>query len=131
MIATESFVEQNLGSTLGKKYGFTKYCNDGCCYKLLMLNIPTLIQDLASRSFDKTTTGVPNFPAYVSGHSTFSCCKPSAISYPSKKTYEAMAIEASNSTVWSDSLSQIVNKGLRVKVARFAIDRAALDGAEK
>jgi hypothetical protein len=69
MIATESFVEQNLGSTLGKKYGFTKY-NDGCCYKLLMLNIPTLIQDLASRSFDKTTTGVPNFPAYVSGHST-------------------------------------------------------------
>jgi hypothetical protein len=35
MIATESFVEQNFSEVRWQEIWFTKYCNDGCCYKLL------------------------------------------------------------------------------------------------
>jgi hypothetical protein len=84
----------------------------------------------------KTTTGVPNFPSYVSGHSTFSAAACTVLSHiiPAKKgEYEAMATEASNSRMYaaihyrSDCLEGLA---LGTKVAGFAIARATTDGAE-
>ena len=84
----------------------------------------------------KTTTGVPNFPAYVSGHSTFSAAACAVLSYliPVKKSeYEAMALEASNSRMYGCiHYRSDCEKGLELgkKVADFAIERAETDGAE-
>jgi hypothetical protein len=63
-------VEQNFSEVRWARNMFTKYCNDGCCYKLLDAKYTYFNPDLQGRSFDKTTTGVPN--SGVSGHSTFS-----------------------------------------------------------
>ncbi|WP_431242174.1 phosphatase PAP2 family protein [Flavobacterium sp. P21] len=84
----------------------------------------------------KTTTGVPNFPAYVSGHSTFSVAASTVLSHfvPAKKTeYEAMALEASNSRMYGAiHYRSDCEKGLTLgkKVAGFALARAMADGAE-
>lgn len=84
----------------------------------------------------KTTTGVPNFPSYVSGHSTFSAAACAVLSHiiPAKKTdYEAMAMEASNSRMYGAiHYRSDCEKGLDLgkKVASFAISRAVIDGAE-
>jgi hypothetical protein len=51
----------------------------------------------------KTATGVPNFPAYVSGHSTFSASAAGVLSYifpESKSEFDAMAKEASMSRLY-------------------------------
>ncbi|MFM2361095.1 MAG: hypothetical protein RLY16_3088, partial [Bacteroidota bacterium] len=51
----------------------------------------------------KTLTGIPNFPAYISGHSTFSGAAATILSYivPEKASaYDAMAKEASNSRLY-------------------------------
>lgn len=51
----------------------------------------------------KTITGVPNFPAYISGHSTFSAAAATTLSYiiPEKAAaYDAMAKEASVSRLY-------------------------------
>lgn len=84
----------------------------------------------------KTTTGVPNFPAYVSGHSTFSAAASAILSHiiPTKKgDYEAMAKEASNSRMYGAiHYRSDCEKGLELgtKVGGFAIARATTDGAE-
>ncbi|MEJ7587782.1 MAG: phosphatase PAP2 family protein [Ferruginibacter sp.] len=51
----------------------------------------------------KTITGIPNFPAYISGHSTFSGAAAAIIGHivPERKTeYERMATEASMSRMY-------------------------------
>ena len=51
----------------------------------------------------KTYTGIPNFPAYISGHSTFSGAAATVLGHiiPENKTaYEAMAREASLSRMY-------------------------------
>ena len=51
----------------------------------------------------KTSTGIPNFPAYVSGHSTFSASAAAVLSYlfpQSASDFNAMADEASNSRLY-------------------------------
>ena len=84
----------------------------------------------------KSVTGVPNFPAYISGHSTFSGAASSVLAYiiPSKAAnFVSMANEASASRKYgaihynSDCL-----KGLEVgnKIGVFAINRGHIDGAE-
>lgn len=84
----------------------------------------------------KTTTGVPNFPAYISGHSTFSAAAASVLSHiiPVKAAgYDAMAKEASLSRLYGAiHYRSDCEKGLIVgnKVAQFAIQRALTDGAE-
>jgi hypothetical protein len=84
----------------------------------------------------KSVTGVPNFPAYMSGHSTFSGAAATILSYiiPSKAVqYNDMAKEASLSRLYgaihyrSDcEVGLVVGK----KVGDFAINRGHLDGAE-
>jgi hypothetical protein len=84
----------------------------------------------------KTLTGVPNFPAYVSGHSTFSGAAATILSHiipSSAQSFENMAKEASDSRLLgaihyrSDCEQGLI---LGNKVGGFAVARAVSDGAE-
>lgn len=83
----------------------------------------------------KTMTGVPNFPAYISGHSTFSGAAAEILGYlvPSAKgQFDAMAQEASLSRLYGAiHYKSDCTVGLTVgrKVAGYAIKRAMADGA--
>lgn len=84
----------------------------------------------------KTLTGIPNFPAYVSGHSTFSGAAATVLSHiiPEKATqFKAMAKDASNSRLFGAiHYRSDCEKGLLLgeTVGKFAIARARVDGAE-
>ena len=84
----------------------------------------------------KTLTGIPNFPAYVSGHSTFSGAAATVLSHiiPEKATqFKAMAKDASNSRLFGAiHYRSDCEKGLLLgeTVGKFAIGRARVDGAE-
>lgn len=83
----------------------------------------------------KTQTGLPNFPAYTSGHSTFSAAAATILGYiiPSKAaTYNSMAKEASESRIYGAIHYRSdceVGLAQGVKVGNFAIARAQSDGA--
>jgi hypothetical protein len=83
----------------------------------------------------KTLTGVPNFPAYVSGHSTFSGGAAAILGHiiPERAAaYEAMAQEASRSRMLAGIHYRAdCEEGLALgkRVAAFAITRAQNDGA--
>lgn len=83
----------------------------------------------------KTLTGVPNFPAYISGHSTFSAAAATVLGYivPERSNaYQAMAKEASISRMYggihyrSDCEVGLVTGE---KVGGYAVQRAKGDGA--
>jgi hypothetical protein len=84
----------------------------------------------------KTLTGCPNFPSYISGHSTFSGAAAAILGHiiPERATqYIAMANEASLSRMYggihyrSDcEVGLVVGKN----VGNFAVQRAIIDGAE-
>jgi membrane-associated phospholipid phosphatase len=84
----------------------------------------------------KTLTGVPNFPAYISGHSTFSGAAAAILSHinPEKASaYNAMASEASNSRMYGGiHFRSDCEVGLAVgkNVGNYAVQRARTDGAE-
>ncbi len=83
----------------------------------------------------KTLTGIPNFPAYISGHSTFSGAAARVLSHlvPEKAhTYEAMALEASMSRLYAGiHFRSDCETGLQVgtRVGDYAVQRANSDGA--
>ncbi len=83
----------------------------------------------------KTLTGLPNFPSYTSGHSTFSGAAAEILGYlvPSRKeSFQAMANEASLSRLYgaihyrSDCT---VGLASGKKVGEYAVKRAMSDGA--
>ena len=84
----------------------------------------------------KTLTGIPNFPSYVSGHSTFSGAASTFLSHvvPSKASqFDAMASEASYSRLYGAiHFRSDCEKGLILgkSVGNFAVNRAKTDGAE-
>jgi hypothetical protein len=84
----------------------------------------------------KTLTGVPNFPAYVSGHSTFSGAAATILSHIiplSAQNFENMAKEASDSRLLGAiHYRSDCEQGLLLgnKVGGFAVARAVSDGAE-
>jgi hypothetical protein len=84
----------------------------------------------------KSVTGVPNFPAYISGHSTFSGAAATILGYiiPTRKEdYMAMAKEASVSRLYGAiHFRSDCEKGLETgnKVGFFAVQRALTDGAD-
>ena len=84
----------------------------------------------------KSIAGVPNFPAYISGHSTFSAAAATILGHIIKSkaaAYEAMAREASLSRMYGAiHYRSDCDKGLETgnKVGGFAITRARTDGAE-
>jgi membrane-associated phospholipid phosphatase len=84
----------------------------------------------------KTVAGLPNFPAYTSGHSTFSGAAATILGHiikPKAAVYEAMAKEASISRLYGAiHYRSDCEKGLEAgnKVGNYAIARARTDGAE-
>ena len=84
----------------------------------------------------KTLTGIPNFPAYVSGHSTFSGAAATVLSHiiPAKtEEFKALAKDASNSRLFGAiHYRSDCEKGLLLgeTVGGFAVARARVDGAE-
>jgi hypothetical protein len=85
----------------------------------------------------KTLTGIPNFPSYISGHSTFSGAAAEILGYiiPEKASaYQAMATEASMSRMYggihyrSDCAMGLVTGKI---VGDYAIARAKTDGADQ
>jgi hypothetical protein len=84
----------------------------------------------------KTLTGLPNFPAYTSGHSTFSGAAATILGHivPSKAAaYTEMAIEASLSRMYGGiHYRSDCEKGLDAgkKIGEYAKTRARTDGAE-
>jgi membrane-associated phospholipid phosphatase len=84
----------------------------------------------------KTTTGLPNFPSFTSGHSTFSGAAATILGHiiPSNRTaYEAMAMEASLSRMYGAiHYRSDCEEGLKCGnvVGGYAIARATTDGAE-
>lgn len=84
----------------------------------------------------KSVAGVPNFPSYTSGHSTFSGAAATILSHiikPKAAVYNAMALEASLSRMYGAiHYRSDCEKGLEagIKVGNYAILRARTDGAE-
>ena len=84
----------------------------------------------------KALTGIPNFPAYVSGHSTFSgaaCVILSHIIPKKAAEFAAMAKEASDSRMFGCiHYRSDCEKGFELgeKVGSFAVARARVDSAE-
>jgi hypothetical protein len=84
----------------------------------------------------KTVTGIPNFPSYISGHSTFSGAAATILGHiiPSRASdYSGMATEASLSRLYggihyrSDCEVGLVTGN---NVGGYAVQRALTDGAE-
>ncbi len=85
----------------------------------------------------KTLTGLPNFPSYISGHSTFSGAAATILGYlvPEKAgAYTTMAQEASFSRVAGGiHYRSDCSVGLQVgtNIGNYAVTRAKNDGADK
>ncbi len=83
----------------------------------------------------KTSTGIPNFPAYVSGHSTFSASAATVLSYlfPQGATgFNTMADEASNSRLFGAiHYRSDCKEGLSLgkRVGTYTVNFAQTDGA--
>lgn len=84
----------------------------------------------------KTGTGIPNFPAYVSGHSTFSAAAAGVLSYlfPQGETFfKEQAEEAAMSRLYGGihyRKDSMVGLELGYDVAEFIVDFARTDGAD-
>lgn len=84
----------------------------------------------------KTLTGLPNFPSYTSGHSTFSGAAATILGhiFPEKaQMFNAMANEASVSRLYGAiHYRSDIEQGLLCgeRVGEFAVARARSDGAE-
>jgi membrane-associated phospholipid phosphatase len=83
----------------------------------------------------KTLTGIPNFPAYISGHSTFSGSAATVLGYlvPERATdFMAMAREAGMSRLYGGIHYRAdceVGLATGVKVGEFAVNKGKTDGA--
>jgi hypothetical protein len=84
----------------------------------------------------KTLTGLPNFPSFTSGHSTFSGAAATVLGYifpNNKATYDGLAKDASNSRLFGGIHYRMdCEVGLQVgsKIGGYAVDRAKTDGAD-
>ena len=84
----------------------------------------------------KVLTGLPNFPSYISGHSTFSGAAATILGHivPERKSaYEAMAAEAAMSRLYGGiHFRADCEVGLTVgkNIGNYAVQRALTDGAE-
>jgi hypothetical protein len=137
-IASESFVALN--------YSEVRWARNLALLNIAMMDAAISCWDAKYTYFNprpsqvdssiKTLTGTPNFPSYVSGHSTFSGAASVVLSHliPAKaQSFEAMAKEASDSRMFGCiHYRSDCEKGLELgeKVGSFAVARALIDGAE-
>lgn len=83
----------------------------------------------------KTLTGLPNFPTYTSGHSTFSGAAATVLGYifPDKKAeLESMALEASVSRIYGGIHFRFdCEEGLKAgnRIGEFAVAKGKADGS--
>jgi len=137
-IATEDFVKKNFSEV--------RWARNLALLNLAEMDAAIVCWDTKYHYFNprpsqmdasiKTLTGVPNFPAYISGHATFSGAASAILGYlvPERATdYNAMAQEATMSRLYggihyrSDCAIGVTTGR---NVAGYAIQRAIADGAQ-
>ena len=137
-IAATDFIEQNLSEV--------KWSRNMALLNLTMMDAGIITWKTKYEYYNgrpcqvnpeiKTFTGVPNFPAYISGHSTFSGAAATILGYltPSRANdYMQMAEEASKSRIVSGiHFRSDCEVGLEVgkKVGAYFIERGKIDGAQ-
>ncbi|HEX3168730.1 MAG TPA: vanadium-dependent haloperoxidase, partial [Chitinophagaceae bacterium] len=137
-IASEDFVKQNFSEV--------RWARNMALLNMAMMDAAIVCWDAKYVYFNprppqmnntiKTVTGLPNFPSYTSGHSTFSAAAATILGHiiPSNATkYTAMAQEASLSRMYAAiHYRSDCEKGLESgnKVGEYAKARARTDGAE-
>lgn len=138
-IACEDFVNQ--------KYSEVRWARNLALLNMAMFDAAICCWDVKNFYFNprpsqvnpsiKTLTGVPNFPAYTSGHSTFSGAAATVLAYfiPSKSTdYMSMADEASKSRLYGAiHYRSDIEVGMEMgkTIGGKAVFRAKNDGADK
>ncbi len=136
-IAAEDFAKQN--------YSEVRFARNMALLNMTEMDAAIVCWDIKYHFFNprptqldpsiKTLTGIPNFPAYVSGHSTFSGAAATILGYllpENAAKYSAMAQEAGLSRLVGGIHYRIdCEAGLAVgnKVGNFAVLRAQNDGA--
>jgi hypothetical protein len=137
-IAAEDFVKQNFSEV--------RWARNMALLNMAMMDAAIVCWDAKYVYFNprppqmnntiKTVTGLPNFPSYTSGHSTFSGAAATILAHiiPSNATkYTDMAREASLSRMYAAiHYRSDCEKGLESgnKIGGYAIARATIDGAE-
>lgn len=137
-IAAESFVESNLSEV--------RWARNFALLNMAMMDAAIACWDTKYLYFNprasqvnpeiKTLTGLPNFPSYTSGHSTFSGAASTILSYlvPSKAgVFNSMAEEASLSRLYGAiHYRSDIDQGLACgkRVGGFAVERAKTDKAD-
>ena len=137
-IATEDFVYENFSEV--------RWARDMALLNMSLMDAAIVCWDAKYVYFNprpsqvnpdiKCWTGLPNFPSYISGHSTFSGAAATILGYilPAKAgTYTAMAQEASLSRLYGAiHYRSDCEKGLEAgnKVGGYAKARALTDGAD-
>lgn len=137
-IAAEEFVKQN--------YSEVRWARNMALLNMSLMDAAIVCWDAKTFYFNprpstvnpsiKTLTGIPNFPAYTSGHSTFSGAAATILTHilPDRgNKFNDMASEASMSRLYgaihyrSDVEAGLVSGK---QIGQFAIARAKTDGAE-
>lgn len=137
-IAAEDFVKQ--------RYSEVRWARNMALLNMSMMDAAVACWDAKYYYFNprpsqmdpriKTTTGLPNFPSYTSGHSTFSAAAATILGHIVKSRaadYDAMAKEASLSRLYGAiHYRSDCEKGVETgkKIGDYAIARAVTDGAE-
>ncbi len=137
-IAADDFIRENLSEV--------RWARNMALLNIAMMDAAIVCWDAKYTYFNprpsqldpriKTSTGLPNFPAYISGHSTFSAAAAAFLGHvlPAKAaSYEAMAQEASRSRLLGGiHYRSDCERGLAVgkNVGSYCINRAKTDGAE-
>jgi hypothetical protein len=137
-IAAEDFVTQNFSEV--------RWARNMALLNMAMMDAAIVCWDAKYFYFNprpsqidpriKTVTGLPNFPSYISGHSTFSAAAAAILGHIIKAKaadYDNMAKEASLSRLYAAiHYRSDCEKGLETgkKVGNYAIARAQTDGAE-
>lgn len=131
---------------IGKRFSEVRWARNMALLNMALMDASIVCWDTKSFYYNprpsqldpriKTLTGVPNFPSYMSGHSTFSGAAAEILSYinPEKATaYTAMAQEASLSRMYggihyrSDCDAGLVTGK---KIGAYAVNRGKTDGAD-
>jgi hypothetical protein len=136
-IASDDFISKN--------YSEVRWARNMALLNMALMDAAIVCWDTKNTYFNprpcqlnpkiKTLTGVPNFPAYISGHSTFSAAAATVLGYlvpEHAPAYQAMANEASMSRMYGGIHFRSdceVGMSVGAKVGEYAVQRAKADGA--
>jgi hypothetical protein len=131
---------------IGKNFSEIRWARNMALLNMAMMDAAIVCWDTKYTYFNprpsqldpriKTTTGLPNFPSYISGHSTFSGAAATILGHiiPERAAaYEAMAKEASISRMYGGiHYRSDCETGLVVgkNIGNYAVQRAMTDGAD-